>query len=136
MIYWLRQIENRNIKTILRGKAMLRSSRDIESKLFDLGTFTSLPIDDLMHAEDVSEVLRQLEKTCYASLAYYTHEQYEQQKDIFNLETSVDQQFFIGMLRRVNMLESHDKAQMHPLLGRIIDQMNLVRLLQILVLES
>ncbi|MCW8932664.1 MAG: V-type ATPase subunit [Gammaproteobacteria bacterium] len=130
LFYWLRQIEICNIKTILRGKAMHRSNQAIEAELFDLGPYTTLPIDALIQTEDVAEVLRCLDNTFYASLAFYTLKQYEQHNQIFSLETSVDQQFFIGLVRRLNMLQSNDKSQLHPLLGRIIDQMNLVRLLR------
>lgn len=130
LIYWLRQTEISNIKSILRGKAMHRSSDMIQKDLFDLGPFTTLSIEELLQAEDVPEVLRQLEKSCYASLAHYTMTQYGQNKQIFNLETSVDKQFFIGLVRRLNMLSSVDKSSLAPLLGRIIDQINLVRLLR------
>lgn len=130
LIYWLRQIEISNIKTILRGKAMHRSNQLIEAELFDMGPYTSLPLDDLLQTEDVAEVLRHLEQTCYASLAHYTLQQYEQHNDIFSLETSVDQQFFIGLMRRFTMLKKSDQLQLHPLIGRVIDQMNLIRLLR------
>lgn len=130
LIYWLRQIEISNIKTILRGKSMRHADKVIQAQLFNLGPFTGLPLEELLQAEDVPEVLRQLAHTRYASLAYFTLSQYEQRKDIFGLETSVDQQFFIGLLRRFNILSSEDKQNLNPLLGRVIDQINLVRLLR------
>lgn len=130
LLYWLRQLEICNIKTILRGKAMQRSRQAIEVELFDLGPFTTLMIDELLRAEDVAEMLRSLDNTCYASLAHYTLKQYEQHQKFFSLETSVDQQYFIGLIRRLNMLKVNDKSQLHPLMGRMIDQINLVRLLR------
>ena len=135
LMHWLRQVEISNIKAILRGKAMRRSADVIEKQLFDLGPFTTLSTEVLLHAEDVPEVLRQLEQSPYAALAHFTIAQYnrahnDRHMQIFSLETSVDKQFFIGLVRRVNMLSQVDKAALHPLVGRIIDQVNLVRLLR------
>jgi len=130
LIYWLRQIEIANIKTILRGKSMHRDDKSIQAQLFNPGPLTGLPINELLQAEDVPEVLRLLENTRYASLAYYTLSRYEQHKEIFGLETSVDQQFFIGLLRRFNTQTAENQKKLNPLLGRIIDQINLVRLLR------
>ena len=130
LLYWLRQVEINNIKTILRGKAMHRDSELIAAQLFELDAFSTLSTDKLLQAEDVSEVLRQLELTPYAALARYTMSQYDEQRQLFSLETSVDKQFFIGLIRRLNMLDADDKSAMHPLVGRVIDHINLVRLMR------
>jgi V/A-type H+-transporting ATPase subunit C len=130
LMYWLRIPEISNIKTILRGKAMKHSSSLIEDQLFNLGPLSTLPIKDLLQSEDVPEVLRQLEHTRYSSFALYTQGQYEQNKDIFSLETSVDKQFFKGLIRRLNELSEQDITLIQPLVGQFIDAINVVRLLR------
>ena len=58
LIYWTERIEITNVKTLLRGKMTGERPATLINRLTPMGAFGSLDIQDLAHAEDVSELLR------------------------------------------------------------------------------
>jgi len=129
-IYWLRRFELQNIKTILRGKSLQCSSEQIRSELTQLGDFSILPVDELLDADDIPEILSRLEQTPLAAIARYSRDSFEQKQDVFTVETSINHQYFVGLDKRLKMLRDREQIQLHLLLGRLVDQINLIWLLR------
>jgi len=129
-IYWIRRFELKNIKTILRGKSLQHPVEQIRSELTQVGDFSILPIDNLLHADNIPEILEQLKSTAFSAIAQYSHENYEQNKDVFTIETAINYQYFSGLKKRLKMLDKNEQDHLHPLLGQIIDQTNIIWLLR------
>jgi len=129
-IYWIRRFELQNIKTILRGKSLQREQEQIVAELTPLGPFSVLPIDELLHADNIPEILLQLEKTPFAAIARYGSKNFEKKQDVFTIETAINHQYFTGLQKQLRLLSEEDQAILRPLLGRIIDQTNLIWLLR------
>jgi V/A-type H+/Na+-transporting ATPase subunit C len=129
-IYWMRRFELQNIKTILRGKSLQRPKNKILSELTPLDNFSTLPIDELLNADNIPEILTQLEKTPYAAIARYGSENFDKKQDVFTIETAINHQYFTGLKYQFNMINDDDKCLLQPILGRIIDQTNLIWLLR------
>jgi V/A-type H+-transporting ATPase subunit C len=129
-IYWVRRFELQNIKTILRGISLQRSKEDILAQLTPLGSFSILPVDELLNTDNIQEILTQLEKTPFASIARYGSKNFEQNQDVFTIETAINHQYFSGLNNQLSTLSDEDQHLIQPLLGRIIDQTNLIWLLR------
>ncbi len=129
-IYWIRRFELKNIKTILRGKSLQRSKEEVLSELTPLGHFAILPIDDLLNADNIPDILILLEKTPFASIARYGSKSFEQKQDVFTIETAINHQYFTGLNVQLKALSDEEQSLLQPLLGRIIDQTNLIWLLR------
>ena len=129
-IYWIRRFELKNIKTILRGKSLQRSKEEVFAELTPLGHFSILPIEELLNADNISEILTLLEKTPFASIARYGSKSFEQKQDVFTIETAINHQYFTGLNDQLKALSDEEQSLLQPLLGRIIDQTNLIWLLR------
>jgi len=129
-IYWIRRFELKNIKTILRGKSLQRSKQHILSELTPLSNFCILPVDALLNADNIPEILNQLENTPFASIARYSSKNFSNKQDVFSIETAINQQYFAGLNNQLKQLNTEEQSLLHPLLGRIIDQVNLIWLLR------
>ncbi len=129
-IYWIRRFELKNIKTILRGKSLQRSKEEVLAELTPLGSFAMLPVDVLLNADNISEVLTLLEKTPFAAIARYGSKSIEQKQDVFAIETALNRQYFTGLNEQLRVLSDKEQSLLQPLLGRIIDQTNLIWLLR------
>jgi len=129
-IYWIRRFELQNIKTILRGKSLQHSKEHIYTELTPLDHFSILPVDELLNADNIAEILTQLEKTPFASIARYSSKNFARKQDIFTIETAINHQYFTGLNEQLGLLNEEDQSLLQPLLGRIIDLTNLIWLLR------
>jgi len=129
-IYWVRRFELQNIKTILRGKSLQCSSDQIRGELTQLGNFSTLPVEELLSTDDIPEILNLLKNTPFSAIARYSSDNFEQKQDVFSVETSINHQYFNGLEKRLRMLNKQEQNTIHPILGRIIDQINLIWILR------
>ncbi len=129
-IYWIRRFELQNIKTILRGKSLQRPKEQILAELTPLNQFSVLPVDDLLNADNITDILHQLKKTPFASIAYYGSKNFEEKRDVFTVETAINHQYFTVLNDKLKDLSNEDQSLLMPLLGRIIDLTNLIWLLR------
>lgn len=130
LAYWMRRFEVVNLKVILRAVVAGVAAEDIRAALLDLGGMSALPLDALIHAEDTAELLRRLERSGYARMARQAHSMYEEQGDLFSVESALDREYFTGLAQRVNALPDADGHDLRRLTGVFVDQMNLVWLLR------
>lgn len=130
LAHWMRRFEIINLKTIIRGKLTKSSPDAILKGLVDLGPMAALPVNELVHTEDIGELLHQLENSQYADLARQARRVYEESHDLFSVEATIDRHYFAGLAKRVNALPDVERRRLRPLSGILIDKTNLIWLLR------
>jgi len=130
LLHWVRGFELGNLKAMIRGKQAGLSPATIARQLVDMGGFTTLPVDELLATEDVAELLRRLEVTPYAPIARRARAVFEERNDPFALDAAVDRRYYVGLDRWARQLGDEENAPLRPLLGGIIDRLNLLWLLR------
>lgn len=130
MLYWPRKFELYNLKTLIRGKLNDLGMEEIRDNLHDLPENIRLPHESLLQAENVLEMLRQLDQGPYAMIARQARHVYEEQNESFSLDAAIDRLYYTGMLRHINMANSIDKRGLHKVIGIMIDRQNILWLLR------
>lgn len=130
IIYWVHRFELANLKAIIRGKMANEAAESIRDKLVEMGPFASLPVDDLLRTEDVAELLARLERSKYADIGRQARQVFEQQHELFALDTTFDQRYYSGLVHRASAIESEAGSGFKALMGAVIDSLNLVWLLR------
>ncbi|QBQ53137.1 V-type ATPase subunit [Nitrosococcus wardiae] len=138
--YWLRRFEIGNLKAVVRGKLTGRSKEAIQADFIDIGAMTALPLNALMDAEDAQEMLGCLERTPYAGIAHQARsvygERYElphhgEDRELFLIEATIDREYYAGLDQRMKAIQEElDHYYLQPLVGHLIDKINLVWLLR------
>ena len=128
--YWAHRFELGNLKTIIRGKMANQPQAAIEEQLQDMGTFTSLPIAELLQSDTPAELLRRLEQTPYAEIARQARHLLEQGEALFALDAALDRRYFAGLSRRGAAIDDPSSQLLRAIVGSIIDRVNLVWLLR------
>lgn len=130
IIYWLRQYEVQNVKSLLRALAYGKKIDIGHIDLLDLGAYSSLSPETLLSGEDVIEILRMLERYGYSSLAQKARNNYEERQDVFELEAIIDRQYFDELMQRFRFLPEEQKTSLGPLVGMLLDRINLIWVLR------
>ncbi len=128
--YWAHRFELSNLKAIIRGKMTNLPQHAIEAQLLDMGSFTSLPISELLLSDSPAELLRRLEQTPYADIARQARHLLEQGEALFALDAAFDRRYFAGLARRGNDIGSASGQLLRAIIGSMIDRVNLVWLLR------
>ena len=128
--YWAHRFELGNLKTIIRGKMANQPRPAIEEQLQDMGSFTSLPIAELLQSDTPAELLRRLEQTPYAEIASQARHLLEQGEALFALDAALDRRYFAGLARRSAAIDDTSAQLLRAIVGSIIDRVNLVWLLR------
>lgn len=130
MRHWARRFELINFKVIVRGKVAGWSPEQIGAQLFPLGSLEGLPVEALIHSEDVAEMLRRLEVGYYARMAHQARSAYEQGHSLFDVEAILDRAYLEDLMDHVAYQPRDERKALHRLLGPLLDQINLVWLLR------
>jgi V/A-type H+-transporting ATPase subunit C len=130
LIHWIRRFELANLKTLIRGKVAGRSAGQVREELVRLGPFATLPLDRLLAAEDLPELLRQLEATSYRAIVYQARMAFEEREELFILDATLDQRYFSLLARRLSVFTGDERRWLERLVGTYIDHINLVWLLR------
>lgn len=130
LIHWVHRLELSNLKAILRGKLNHRPIQDIRADLLDAGSFTTLPVEQLLRTEDFSELLRQLADTSFADIARQARVAFETERDLFAVDATVDRRYFNGLRERALRIEKRQGQLFMELINSIINRVNLVWLLR------
>jgi V/A-type H+/Na+-transporting ATPase subunit C len=123
--YWLC-----NLKTLLRGKLHALDQDEIRENLFELPGDIRLSDQELLRAENVLELLRQLEAGPHRQIARQAREVYEQQREPFAVEAAVDQRYYVGLVQRMMTLGGQHLGPLRRLLGAELDRTALMWLLR------
>lgn len=130
VIHWMHRAELANLKAILRGKMVNEAPESIRGKLVEMGPFAGLPVDDLLRTEDVPELLARLERSPYADIARQARRVFEEQRDLFALDTTIDRRYYAGLVRRAAAIEADAGPDFRALMASVIDHLNLLWLLR------
>ncbi len=130
LLYWPRKFELYNLKTLIRGKLYDLGMEEIRDNLHDLPESIRLPHEALLQAENVLEMLRQLEQGSYAIIARQARHVYEEKNEGFSLDAAIDRLYYTGMMRHLNMSSSSDRHGAQKLIGVMIDRQNILWLLR------
>jgi V/A-type H+-transporting ATPase subunit C len=128
---WGRKFALANLKTLIRGKLYDRDRKEIRDNLYDLPSRVRLPDQDgLFRAENVLELLRQLEGGPYSLIARQAREIFEQRREPFALEATIDQRYYMGLVRQVMQFHDDNQQPLRLLVGALLDGVNLLWLLR------
>jgi len=130
LTHWMRRFELINLKLILRGKQTGIPVQQVREQLVDIGPLAALPLEDLLQADDVAEALRHLARSPYGEVGVRAERVFAEKRELFDVEASLDRDYFVGLTQRVNGLPQGDRQSLRPVVGRLIDQINLVWLLR------
>jgi V/A-type H+-transporting ATPase subunit C len=128
---WGRKYALFNLKTLIRGKLYDLDQKEIRDNLYDLPPNLRLPKrDDLFRSENVLELLRQLEQGPYSLIARQAREIFEQKREPFALEATIDQRYFAGLVRDVMQFHDDNLRPLQILVGALLDRVDLLWLLR------
>jgi len=130
VLSWGRLFALTNLKTLIRGKLYDLDRKEIRENLYDLPPNVRLPHQELFGAENVPELLRQLEQGPYRLIARQAREIYEQRHEPFALEATIDQRYFAGLVRQVTQFHDANLRPLQELVGALIDRADLMWLLR------
>jgi V/A-type H+-transporting ATPase subunit C len=130
MLYWPRKYELYNLKTLIRGKLNSLGMEEIRDNLYEMPENIRLPHESLLQAENVLEMLRQLEQGPYALIARQARNVFEEQHENFSLDAAIDRLYYTGMLHHVNITESIDKRGLKKVIGIMVDRQNILWLMR------
>jgi V/A-type H+-transporting ATPase subunit C len=130
LTYWTARFEISNVKTLLRSKMTGERPASVLARLTPMGTFGRLNNQELAHAEDVSELLQRMESGPYASIVRHTRRAFEQSRDPFSLDATLDRSYYEGLTLRAQPLEVTVGSPFRFLMADLIDRTNLVWLLR------
>jgi V/A-type H+-transporting ATPase subunit C len=130
LMYWVHRFELANLKAIIRGKMANEAPESIRGKLVEMGPFASLPVEELLRTEDIAELLARLERSQYTDIGRQARQVFEQQHELFALDTTFDQRYYSGLVRRAFAIENEAGAEFKALMAAVIDSLNLVWLLR------
>jgi V/A-type H+/Na+-transporting ATPase subunit C len=130
MLAWARKYALYNLKTLIRGKLYELDQAEIRETLFDLPPNIGLKDDDLLRAENVLELLRQLEAGPHALIARQAREIYEQRREPFALEGAIDQRYYAGLVSQTLLFRDSSLEPLRRLIGAELDRTALLWLLR------
>jgi V/A-type H+-transporting ATPase subunit C len=130
LLYWLHKAEINNLKVIVRGKLSGLSVESISKQITGLGNLASLSFEQLLRAEDVNELLRQLDNTAYITLARQARRSFEQQQQLYALDAAIDRYYLQGLTRQAEALPAVQREYLQPLLTLLLNKFNILWLLR------
>jgi V/A-type H+-transporting ATPase subunit C len=130
VLNWGRMFALSNLKTLIRGKIYDLDKQEIRDNLHDLPPNLRLPHRELFRAENVLELLRQLEQGPYRLIARQAREIFEQRREPFALEATIDQRYYAGLVRQVMQFHDDDLRPLQDLVGAVLDRVDLLWLLR------
>jgi V/A-type H+-transporting ATPase subunit C len=120
----------RNVKTILRGKALGRSPEAIAKDMLELEDASRFPFDRLLESAGVEPALDLLEATELRHWIRAARCLYQRDPTLFGLDAALDRVYYAALWHQLEDLGSADRAAATPLIAREIDQVNLLWLLR------
>jgi V/A-type H+-transporting ATPase subunit C len=130
ILYWPRKYELYNLKTLIQGKWNNLGIQEIRHNLYALPENIRLPHEALLQAENVQEMLRQLERGPYSQIARQARHVYEEQHENFSLGAAIDRLYYTGMLAQANITDCGDKRGLKKAIGSMVDRQNILWLMR------
>lgn len=130
IMFWTERFEVSNVKTLLRAKMAEERPAAVLSRLVNMGPFARLDLESLVHAEDETELFRRLESSPYADIVRHARRAFEESREPFILEATLDRAYYEGLAHRAKTLEGKTGRELNELMATLIDRVNLVWMLR------
>lgn len=130
VLAWGRKYALFNLKALIRGKLYELDQQDIQTHLYELPAHLGLTEETLLRAENVLELLRALEGGPYALIARQAREVYEQRREPSDLEATLDQRYYAGLVHQVAQFYDGNLRPLQILVGALLDRVGLMWLLR------
>jgi V/A-type H+-transporting ATPase subunit C len=130
LTYWFRKYEMTNLKTIVRGKMAGLDANAIAEQLIEVGPIATLPVEELLRTEDISELLRRLDNSPYGNIARHARRVFELNHQLYSLDAAIDRNYLLELDKRVRALDVIQRKYLLPLIGISMDRFNLLWLLR------
>lgn len=130
VLAWGRKYALFNLKSLIRGKLHDLDPKEILDNLFELPPYIRLGDQDLSRADNVLELLRQIEAGPHRLIARQAREIYEQRREPFALEAAIDQRYYAGLVRQVMQCKDANLQSLRQLIGAELDRIDLLWLLR------
>jgi V/A-type H+-transporting ATPase subunit C len=128
---WGRHYALANLKTLIRGKLHDLDRKVIADNLYELPHNLRLPMQDsLFQAENVLELLRQLEGGPYSFIARQARVVFERKQEPFALEAAIDQRYLTGLVRDMALFADRHCPCLRRLIGALLDRLAILWLLR------
>ncbi len=121
----LLRYEAENLKTILRGIWQGRFPDEIKSLLYGMGRLSTLPIEALLSAREITDAFRLLKPTIFYAPLLHAMPQFKARGSLFPLEISIDTAVFESIPAGLKLLKGVDRRGVERLTGEMIDWVNL-----------
>jgi V/A-type H+-transporting ATPase subunit C len=116
----------RNVKTVLRGKALGRPEDAVAAELIDPGPAPRVPLDRLLGSPGVEAALDLLEDTDLRHWVREARRLYRRDPSLFGLDAALDRMYYVALAREMDALAAADREAVADLVRREIDQVNLL----------
>jgi V/A-type H+/Na+-transporting ATPase subunit C len=130
LVYWVRKFVFFNLKALIRGKINEMAETQIADQLHELPRRMQLPHEELLRADNPSELLRRLEQGTYQEIARQARKVYEEKNEPFSLDAAIDRLYYSGLLKRVYATDGGEQRPLLDFLGMLLDHQNLLWLLR------
>ncbi|MBI3462205.1 MAG: V-type ATPase subunit [Planctomycetes bacterium] len=127
---WSQRDLLRNIKTLLKGKALGRSEATIRGELLELDPAYALPWEPLLRCPNVEAALDLLEATDLRHWIRAARRIYQRDPTLFGLDAALDRLYYPELWRQLQRLDRPDRLAVEELVSSEIDQANLLWLLR------
>jgi len=130
LVYWSRKFVFFNLKALIRGKINEMAEVQIADQLHELPRRMQLPHEELLRADNPSELLRRLEQGPYQEIARQARKVYEEKNEPFSLDAAIDRLYYAGLLKHVFTTDADEQRPLLEFLGVLLDHQNLLWLLR------
>jgi V/A-type H+-transporting ATPase subunit C len=132
VLTWGRRFALTNLKTLIRGKLYGLSPDEIRENLYELppAARLNLPHEDLLGAENVQELLRQIERRPYRLIARQARQTYEKRREPFAMDAAIDQRYLAALVDQVSQFRDANAQPLQELIGALLDRASLLWLLR------
>lgn len=127
---WARRDLLRNLKAILKGKALHLPEDEIRAELIDLDPRYQVPVDGLLRASSLDAALDLLETTPIWRWIRAARRLYEKDPTLFGLDAALDRLYYPELWRQMKRLDAADRASVRELIDSELDQVNVMWLLR------
>jgi V/A-type H+-transporting ATPase subunit C len=127
---WRRRELLRNLKTLLKGKALGQPADEIQAELLDVDPAHLLPVEALLRCVNLDAALDRLEATCLRHWIREARRIYARDPTLFGLDAALDRLYYPELWHEMLRLDAADQRAVRPFVEAAIDQVNLLWLLR------
>jgi V/A-type H+-transporting ATPase subunit C len=120
----------RNLKTLLKGKALALPEDQVRAELIELDPRYQLPTELLLRATSFDAALDLLEATPLRHWIRGARRFYERDPTLFGLDAALDRLYYPELWQQMQRLDAADRSSVRELIDLELDQVNLLWLLR------